>query len=297
MPARKSPACLCGSGGLETVLVYDAPPAGENLFSFSRGGNYYREVRRCPVCGHFLSVHDLDLRELYSEDYVRSLYTGPEGMRQTFERINALPPQRSDNVGRVARILAFVEAHFSPDAFAGRRPTLLDVGAGLCVFPYRMRLAGFACTALDPDQRAARHAVECAGVEGLCADFMAAEPQGRYDLLTFNKVLEHVLDPVAMLARSAHWLRPGGLVYLEVPDGEAAIVEGGGREEFFVEHHHAFSPASLAILVARAGFSLLTLERLREPSSKFTLRAFLETREASGCAKARPCSEHERRER
>jgi hypothetical protein len=68
LPARKSPACLCGSGGLETVLVYDAPPAGENLFSFSRGGNYYREVRRCPVCGHFLSVHDLDLRELYSED-------------------------------------------------------------------------------------------------------------------------------------------------------------------------------------------------------------------------------------
>jgi hypothetical protein len=33
--------------------------------------------------------------------------------------------------------------------------------------------------------------------------------------------------------------------------------------------------ASLALLATRAGFRVQTLERLREPSTKFTLRAFL----------------------
>ena len=56
---------------------------------------------------------------------------------------------------RVARIVAFADAHF-----AGRaRPlSVLDVGAGLSVFLHGMKQHGFACTALDPDPRAAAHA-------------------------------------------------------------------------------------------------------------------------------------------
>jgi len=36
-----------------------------------------------------------------------------------------------------------------------------------------------------------------------------------------------------------------------------------------------FSPGSLALVAARAGFGPIAIERLREPSGKFTLRAFL----------------------
>jgi hypothetical protein len=36
-----------------------------------------------------------------------------------------------------------------------------------------------------------------------------------------------------------------------------------------------FSSASLALVAARAGFSAVLIERLREPSDKFTLRGFL----------------------
>ncbi len=94
--------------------------------------------------------------------------------------------------------------------------------------------------------------------------------------MTFNKVLEHVADPVAMLARArAFHGRADGVVYVEVPDGEAAAAEGPGREEFFIEHLHVFSAASLALLAVRAGFSLVRLERVREPSTKYTLAAFV----------------------
>jgi len=52
-------------------------------------------------------------------------------------------------------------------------------------------------------------------------------------------------------------------VYVEVPDVGAAA-EGPHREEFFVEHHHVFSPMSLAMLVDRVGLSVMALERLRD---------------------------------
>jgi hypothetical protein len=104
---------------------------------------------------------------------------------------------------------------------------------------------------------------------------MASQELGRFDVVTFNKVLEHVADPVSMLARSARHLREGGFVYIELPDGEAALTEGPERQEFFIDHWHVFSAASLAILATRAGFRLQALERLHEPSGKYTLRAFL----------------------
>jgi len=80
---------------------------------------------------------------------------------------------------------------------------------------------------------------------------------------------------VAMLAKASAHVKPGGFVYVEVPDGEAAVIDGPGREEFFIDHWHVFSVASLALLVAQAGFAVRVLERLREPSGKYTLRAFM----------------------
>ena len=65
-------------------------------------------------------------------------------------------------------------------------------------------------------------------------------------------------------------------MYVEVPDGEKAIEEGPTREEFFIDHFHVFSRASLEHLASGAGMRPLALERLREPSGKFTLRAILE---------------------
>jgi SAM-dependent methyltransferase len=185
----------------------------------------------------------------------------------------SLPPERSDNAGRVQRVLAYAADRFGPGA-----RSVLDVGSGLCVFLHAMKRVGWDCTALDPDSRAAAHARDVVGVRAACGDFESGTDLGRYDLVTFNKVLEHVRDPIAMLARAKDRLSPGGLVYIELPDGEAAAPptgEGFGREEFFIEHHHVFSAASTARLAERAGFSALAIERLREPSTKYTLRAFL----------------------
>jgi len=218
---------------------------------------------------------------LYDGDYVDATYGGEDGLRRTFERIIALAPGKSDNIGRATRIAAFAAAHFGERKVEDPGSIkLLDVGAGLGVFPHKIKQMGWDCTALDPDPRAVKHMREVVQVNTVQADFMTAEDLGQYDVITFNKVLEHLLDPVTMLKRALKFLKPRGFVYVEVPDGEQAIKDGAGREEFFIDHLHIFSMASAAMLAERGGFTVEAMERLQEPSTKYTLCAFLTINQA-----------------
>lgn len=262
--------CPCPGDRFERVHVYDAPPEGEARFPFS-AGSYRRTLDRCASCGHYVSRHGMDTSGLYSGAYVDATYGDLEGIRKSFLRIDGLPEGKSDNAARVRRVLDFAQGHFRA---LGRAPRILDVGSGLCVFLHRMKAAGWDCTALDPDKRSAEHARITVGVKALHADFLAGDDFGRFDAIAFNKVLEHVPEPVAMLRKARRFLEAHGFVYIELPDGEGARKESFGREEFFIDHLHVFSAASLALLVERAGFRVAAIEAVREPSTKFTLRAF-----------------------
>jgi SAM-dependent methyltransferase len=267
------PAACPISGETQSRLVfsYDAPPSGEIGFRRPPGEPYHREVWQFARSNHFVSRHAMTVQTDYSGDYVNATYGNDAGLSAAFERVIALPPERSDNAGRIARIRSFAASHFG----AGKNVRLLDVGAGLGVFPYAVKQAGWHCTAIDPDERAVAHLRARVGVDAILGDFMTIDGLGQFEIVTFNKVLEHVEDPVAMLARARQFVTPGGFVYLELPDGEAAAEAGEGREEFFVEHLHLFSFISIVMLADRAGFQPIAIERLQEPSTKFTLRAFL----------------------
>ena len=263
--------CPCPGDRFETVFAYTAPPAGEVAFAFSRDREYRRQVLRCELCAHYVSRHEMSVDALYSGAYVDATY-GADGLRRAFERITGLAPAKSDNVQRVRRIVEFADSHFGR---ARSAPTVLDVGSGLCVFLHRMKAAGWRGTAIDPDPRAVAHARDTVGVDGICGDFVTIGGLGRFDAVTFNKVLEHVDDPVGMLAKSRQHVATGGFVYIELPDGEVAAEHGPEREEFFIDHPHIFSAASLMLLAGRAGFRVTAFARLQEPSTKYTLYAFL----------------------
>ena len=265
--------CPCDGRHMGAAWAYTEPPEGETRFPALDGVPYRRTVRRCAACDHFVGEHAMDLGDIYGGGYWDATYG--DRMRATFTRIVGLPPDESDNHGRVERVTAFVAGRLTAPSREGRAPTVLDVGSGLCVFLHGMARRGWRGTALDPDERAARHAREVVGVEAVAGDAMTVTGLGGFDLVALNKVIEHVEDPVALLRRSAGFARPDGLVYVEVPDGPSAAADGPGREEFFIEHLHAFSPASLAMACARAGLSPLRVDRLREPSGKHTLAAFL----------------------
>ena len=271
--------CLCGSQDFKEVFTYHAPPKLEVKFQFSERDRYFRQIRQCNACGHFRSVHQMNMEALYAGDYVSSTYVDEEGLKRTFTKIVGLDPAHSDNYGRVKRIQEFSSAYFRRPVNSKPALKVLDVGSGLCVFLYAMKKEGWDCTALDPDERAVRHARDFVGVSGVQGDFLQVEKLGKFELITFNKVLEHVKDPVRMLAKAREHLREGGLVYVELPDGKAAQLEGPDREEFAIDHHHIFSLKSFSILATKAGFQVLVIEQVHEPSTKYTLRAFLRNAE------------------
>lgn len=264
------PACpVTGAEDWRLIKRYTVPPEGETDFGFSP---YQRDLVESPSSGHIRNIHAFDLSTLYAGDYWDRTY-GDGRIARRFDQIMRLPAGQSDNHGRVA----YVKGAFP--ASGGQGKTVLDIGSGLCVFPAAMREAGWQATALDPDPRSASHAQAKAGVEAIVANFMTDAVPGQFALVTLNKVLEHVPDPVSMLARVKPLLTQEGRVYVELPDGEAALAaEGPEREEFWVEHFCAFSAISYAQLAKRAGFDLLTFERVVEPSGKYTLRGLLRMR-------------------
>ena len=273
MTTTMTAVCLCGATDFEPTFHYDEAPLGETRFEFARGEGYSRDVLRCRVCGHFVSIHKMDDSALYSEEYVTSTYGDAQSLKATFDKINSLQPSESDNVGRVRRIVAFAKGFWGGNPV--EHPTILDVGSGLCVFLHRMKEYGWKCSAVDPDARSVKHAAETVGVIAIQGDFLKTEELTSYDVVSLNKTLEHVKDPLPMLIKARKVLNRDGFCYIELPDGNAAARDGQGREEFFIDHHHIFSPASLAILAEKAGFDIRLLESVREPSTKYTLRGFL----------------------
>lgn len=270
--------CPCNGRFLESAFHYDAPPAGETAFPLD-GVEYRRAFDRCVACQHWFGRHGIPLDGLYGDMYVDATYGDVDGMVARLERVLALPPDRSDNAARVARIAAFTrgKAVLGDDrARTVGRSRVLDVGAGIGVFPAGMLAAGWDVVAVEPDPRTVQMLSDRLGIRAEARDFLDLRPAdlGHFDAVTFNKVLEHVEDPVALLSHAADFLTEDGFCYVEVPD-IAAAEAGPSREEFFIEHHHVFSPASLVMLGERSGFRVRRLERLVEPSGKYTLYAFM----------------------
>ena len=272
MNLRPTIRCPCGESNLIEALRYEERPEGE--VNFPLIGEYRRSYDCCETCGHYFSRHSLDMTSFYTADYVNATYGGAEGIAQAFRKIADLPPERSDNHHRVKRVSQFAEQRFI-NLEAGRK--LIDIGSGLGVFVSGMKAMGWCCTALDPDERFSSHARNNLAVETITCNFAEASFSGKdkFQCVSLNKVLEHVEDPVGFLDKAKSLLAENGFIYVEVPDGEMAIRDSGFREEFFIDHHHVFSGESLSIMARSAGMKILSMERLREPSGKYTLFAFL----------------------
>lgn len=270
--ATAPPACyLCGGRDARLIADLRQRPTGETDFRIPPD-QYRRQIHQCLGCDVFFSTHDMLPADVYRGTYNATTYAGR--LLENFRKIRALPEECSDNKQRVRRVGRFLSER-------GRAPAdtrVLDVGSGLCVFLAELKELGYDCYCVDPDPVAVRHALEHACVDGAYAGTLdeCMFPEA-FDLIALNKVLEHVADPVSMLATCRQWLKPGGAVYLEVPDGETSLAGQPleGREEFYIEHHTVFTVPALRFLIEAAHFQPVEIGRLHEPSDKFTLFAFL----------------------
>jgi len=273
---------LCGDRLGEAALVHTQPDRFERAAGIAADG-YRRAWRRCPTCAALIDVQrpedEAALERLTSSYYEVDLGSG---IQAKFDKVMALPAHQSDNAGRVARI---ADAWRRLTAARESDALVIDVGAGTGVFLARFLAtagAGWKGVAIEPDPIAAEYLQKLDRFEVISALFGPDLDLPLADLITFNKVVEHIADPRPVLENAATRLKPGGLIYVEVPDAQTAHHRPPGDNILGALHRHLYEPETLAMLLRRCGLVTLEVARIVDPSGKLTVFAFAHRAEDYG---------------
>jgi SAM-dependent methyltransferase len=148
-----------------------------------------------------------------------------------------------------------------------RRPRVADIGGGACAFANALGAAGCDVVVFEPNPANWRFADTSAGVAFVPAPFdegavaTASIADGSLDGITMWHSLEHVPDPAATLALARRLLRPGGVLYVCVPNLDSMQAGIGGTRWCYVDiPHHVthFTLKGLEATMRRAGFGEFT---------------------------------------
>ncbi|MBI3452499.1 MAG: class I SAM-dependent methyltransferase [Rhodospirillales bacterium] len=245
-------ACLLCGGATEQVL------GGVRDNRFGSPGEW--EIRRCRACGLEQTAplpRADELKSLYAAHYNYAGYHagGERGTAYTGWRERFL-------MSPFYRIMLRLDGDIS---FHGERGSgcLLDIGCnegrGLALY----RRNGFAVEGLELNPAAAK-AARARGFavhETDIADFRPAAP---FDRAVLANVLEHALDPRAMLGHVHRILAPGGEVWISLPNAESWLRRVFGRVwinwhvPFHITH---FTAARLGRLLAETGFAPVSVKQ------------------------------------
>lgn len=99
--------------------------------------------------------------------------------------------------------------------------TALDIGAGLGKCMIALEKSGFDTFGIEPSEPFYVRALEKMGISGeklkLASLEEAEYPPEQFDFITFGAVLEHLYDPSAAIEKALMWLKPSGLIQIQVP--------------------------------------------------------------------------------
>lgn len=252
---RGTDDCLvCGGSDLEPLLVYYSKHLPR----------LFHRVAICKNCGH--------------------IQVFPLFARHELERINArffgsmYMAGDQQNVANNARKLQKLDERLS--RYLEENLDVLDVGAGEGWTLDYFQEKGCAYHAIEIVPRLAA-IIEARGGkvigQTIFEDYAAHE--GRFDLIIFRHIIEHLLDPGYALATLRKLLRPEGKIYLALPNAQNPSVnvgfenlnEKGFRTSFirpihisyFCEEnvHRLARSAGLAPVVSEAGAEIFCLLR------------------------------------
>ena len=140
-----------------------------------------------------------------------------------------------------------------------------------------MKKLGYKTYCIDPDPVAIEHARNTIKVDGAyCGNIFENTNYDSFGLITFNKVLEHLLNPIDYLEKSKDYLNKDGILYIELPEGDKIVEQEliEKRAEFAIEHYYVFNQTSMNYLLTNSGFKIIDSDIITDPSGKYTIYAF-----------------------
>ncbi|MDD5229579.1 MAG: class I SAM-dependent methyltransferase, partial [Methylococcales bacterium] len=136
------------------------------------------------------------------------------------------------------------------------KKNVLESGSGGGEFSYLLTKKGFDISAIEPNEGYGNYSKEQYGLNvqiGFAQNLeFTAET---FDFITMSHVLEHVDNPTTMLEKLRLWLKPNGILALEVPNVEAVCQSP--KSTFHIAHLFNFNPETLALLAEKIGFSVV----------------------------------------
>ena len=241
--AEPKSCLLCSSSALERL--------------FQRSGKWFWLCRGCEL----VFVHDIYPEFAHDTGHLDGSYE--------FDRLESAGAKKSKKY----------DEFLDPLAAHRRTNRLLEVGCGQGLFLEHARRAGWEVQGVELLPPVAERARE-RGLAVFTGELAAARfPDARFDVVVMREVIEHIVDPVALLREVARVLRPGGVAVLGTGNARswAARLRGARWHYYrFGGHMHIrfYSPRSAAALARASGFAAVETR-----TSGF---AFLEASEMRG---------------
>jgi SAM-dependent methyltransferase len=217
---------------------------------FAKDGH---DIVRCGACGLVFVADDpasIDFSALYGEVYysggsgaVFADYVGQEALRRRHAR----------------RKLAWLR-HVPPRI--ARRGRLLDVGCAAGFFLAEAR-AFYEVQGVELSAWSSAYARERLGLAVVTGPLSDAKlPPAHFHVITLWDVIEHVPEPVALLAEAARVLRPEGRVVLTTGDWGSAYAQRRGAAWHLMAppwHLSYFDRRTLSEAARRAGLRVVAI--------------------------------------
>jgi len=191
------------------------------------------------------------------------------GLSQSLPRIDHVPrrsafPDSGAGFGNIRYGKGF-RTQFALDTIAKHRPLgeftrCLDVGAnrGSFILALQQQVPAIKVDAVEPDERVLGDYEGRDGITLINKRIEAVDlEQGAYDLVYHCHTLEHQARPLSSLQALCKAMKPGGIMFMEVPN--IAFLAGTDLvEEWFIDKHlYHYSAATLVATMEAAGFKIL----------------------------------------
>ncbi|QDV29998.1 Malonyl-[acyl-carrier protein] O-methyltransferase [Planctopirus ephydatiae] len=251
---------------------WDPVFAGEDRFSGVPG---IFQVVECQRCGH-LYTNPCPTRESLSSCYPEE-YQVHQSALTAIQQKSAETTDRRSWLSYVPGVRAFYRflrndrGQIVPLPPSSERSCALEVGCSAGDFLQKLRSAGWQAQGVElvhgPAEAARQRGFEV--FEGVFEE--APLEKEKFDHIFAWMVLEHTVDPVAVLTKMRGLLRPGGKIYFSVPNCQVWDRYLFGKEWQcwdLPRHLQHFHPATLKLALRKSGLESI---RIIPQASVYTL--------------------------